>query len=111
MGLSINYIFVDKALAKIKDIFGDIPKDKQENLTDDVLDFLKEMEKKYSIVKDKKVYLIDLIDYEFDSSPLTWDDEKFKAESKIQGNVYSLDSFVKQWNCENIIFESFMRII
>lgn len=53
MGLSVNYIFVDKALAKIKDIFGDIPKDKQENLTDDVLNFLEKMEKKYKIVKKK----------------------------------------------------------
>ena len=53
MGLNVNYIFVDKALAKIKDIFGDIPKDKQENLTDDVLNFLEKMEKKYKIVKKK----------------------------------------------------------
>ena len=53
MGLNVNYVFVDKALAKIKDIFGDISKEKQENLTDDVLDFLEKMEKKYKNVKKK----------------------------------------------------------
>ena len=115
MGLNVNYVIVDKTLTKIKSIFGDIPKDKQESLTDDVLDFLEKMEKKYKNIKNekdsKKVYLIDLIDYEFDSSPLDWSDEKFKNEAKIQGNVYSLSSFVKEWNSENIIFESFIRIL
>ena len=53
MGLNVNYVFVDKALAKIKDIFGDVSKEKQENLTDDVLDFLEKMEKKYKNVKKK----------------------------------------------------------
>lgn len=53
MGLNVNYVFVDKALTKIKDIFGDISKDKQESLTDDVLDFLEKMEKKYKNVKKK----------------------------------------------------------
>ena len=53
MGLNVNYVFVDKALAKIKDIFGDISKEEQENLTDDVLDFLEKMEKKYKNVKKK----------------------------------------------------------
>ena len=53
MGLNVNYVLVDKALTKIKDIFGDISKDKQESLTDDVLDFLEKMEKKYKNVKKK----------------------------------------------------------
>ena len=47
MGLNVNYVIVDKTLTKIKSIFGDISKEKQESLTDDVLDFLEKMEKKY----------------------------------------------------------------
>ena len=38
-----------KTLTKIKSIFGDISKEKQESLTDDVLDFLEKMEKKYIV--------------------------------------------------------------
>lgn len=58
-----------------------------------------------------KVYLVELENYEFDTSPKTWDNEKFISEAEIQGNVYSLNFFADEWNNENIIFNSFIRIL
>lgn len=49
-----------------------------------------------------RVYGIDLENYEFDTHPRTWDSEKFMSEAEIQGNVWSVKGFEKDFNEENI---------
>lgn len=58
-----------------------------------------------------KVYLVDVCNYEFDTSPLIWDDNKFINEVTIQGNVFTLSSFQKHYNDYNLIVDSFIRFI
>ena len=58
-----------------------------------------------------RVYLVDVCNYEFDTSPLTWDNEKFMSEAEIQGNVFTLDFFEKNYNDYNLIVDSFIRFI
>ena len=58
-----------------------------------------------------RVYLVDVENYEFDTSPSTWDDEKFINEAEIQGNVYSKENFENECNNDNISPYSFIRII
>lgn len=61
---------------------------------------------------EKRIYLVDVYNYEFDTVPTTWNDEKFISESEIQGNVYSLEGFVKHFNAKAIdSLESYIRII
>lgn len=61
--------------------------------------------------KEIRIYIVDVNMYEFDTSPATWSDEKFISEAEIQGNVYTLKSFEKNWNNENVVFDSFIRFI
>ena len=61
--------------------------------------------------KEMRIYIVDVNMYDFDTSPSTWSDEKFISEAEIQGNVYTLKSFEKNWNNENIVFDSFIRFI
>ncbi len=49
-----------------------------------------------------RVYGIDLENYEFDTHPGSWNSEKFMAEAEIQGNVWSLKGFEKDFNEETI---------
>lgn len=61
--------------------------------------------------KEIRIYIVDVNMYEFDTSPVTWSDEKFISEAEIQGNVYTLKSFEKKWNNENVVVDSFIRFI
>ena len=45
-----------------------------------------------------RVYVINVQDFEFDTHPESWSDEKFISESEIQGGVYSLKGFQKEFN-------------
>jgi hypothetical protein len=49
-----------------------------------------------------RVYVVDTYNYEFDTSPKTWDDEKFMNEAEIQGKVYTLQGFQEAFNLEEI---------
>ena len=49
-----------------------------------------------------RVYGIELENYEFDTHPRTWDSEKFMTEAEIQGNVWSVKGFEKDFNEETI---------
>jgi hypothetical protein len=49
-------------------------------------------------ITEDRVYGIDIQNYEFDTSPKTWDDKKFISEAEIQGNVYSLEGFITAFN-------------
>lgn len=49
-----------------------------------------------------RVYGIELENYEFDTHPRTWDSEKFMSEAEIQGNVWSVKGFEKDFNEETI---------
>ena len=49
-------------------------------------------------ILEDRIYCVDVQNYEFDTAPQTWDDEKFMSEAKIQGNVYSVEGFVKAFN-------------
>jgi hypothetical protein len=61
------------------------------------LPLLPEMVNKTFTTEDR-IYCVDVQNYEFDTAPQTWDDEKFMSEAEIQGNVYSLKGFVKAFN-------------
>ena len=61
--------------------------------------------------KEIRIYIVDVNMHEFDTSPATWSDEKFISEAEIQGNVYTLKSFEKNWNNENVVVDSFIRFI
>ena len=66
--------------------------------------------------KEIRVYIVDVDIYKFDTSPTTWSDEKFISEAEIQGNVFTLKSFEKEWNeqfifSEHISFDSHIRFI
>jgi len=61
--------------------------------------------------KEKRIYLVDDYNYEFETSPFNWDDEKFISEAEIQGNVYSLEGFEKAWNNESLPLNSVIRIL
>lgn len=61
--------------------------------------------------KEIRVYLVELDNYEFDTNPLIWSNEKFISEAEIQGNVYSLKKFQDEWNIENLIINSYIRIL
>jgi len=59
-----------------------------------------------------RIYLVDYSNYEFESDPTEWSDEKFISEAEIQGNVYSLEGFQESWNFGyGVVTESTMRII
>lgn len=63
-------------------------------------------------MKEIRVYLVDIYNFEFDDSPKDWDDEKFMSESEIQGNVYTLEGFQDTYNDGDINGEnSYIRII
>lgn len=49
-----------------------------------------------------KVYLVDIENYDFDSNPVTWENEKFISESEIQTNVFTLEDFEKLFNSNAI---------
>lgn len=61
--------------------------------------------------KEKRIYLVDDYNYEFETSPFNWDDEKFISEAEIQGNVYSLEGFEKAWNDRSLLSNYTIRII
>jgi hypothetical protein len=49
-----------------------------------------------------RVYGIDLENYEFDTFPGSWEDEKFISEAEIQGNVWSLQGFERDFNEDSL---------
>jgi hypothetical protein len=49
-------------------------------------------------ILEDRIYCVDVQNYEFDTAPQTWCDEKFMSEAEIQGNVYSMEGFVKAFN-------------
>lgn len=64
--------------------------------------------------KEVRVYLIDLNDLTEEEEKLDINnlpDEEFMSISEKQGEVYTLDNFQKEWNRENVIFNSFIRFI
>lgn len=63
-------------------------------------------------MKDIKVYVVDTYNYKFDESPLTWTDEVFISEAKIQGSVFTLKEFEGAINrCELDFLFSFVRFL
>jgi hypothetical protein len=59
-----------------------------------------------------RVYVVDTDNYEFDTSPRTWDDEKFISEAEIQGTVYTLSTFQEAFNYGDInTFTDIIRFI
>lgn len=62
--------------------------------------------------KEKRVYVINAFDYEFDDSPTQWSDEKFIREAEIQGGVYTLKEFEEAFNNEGVsTIMEFIRIV
>ena len=65
--------------------------------------------------KELKIYLVDLNDEVYEGelnnfSSLT-SDEEFISIAKRQGNVYSIEEFQREWNTDNLIYNSFIRFI
>lgn len=65
--------------------------------------------------KELKIYLVDLNDEVYEGelnnfSSLT-SDEEFISIAKRQGNVYSIEEFQREWNIDNLIYNSFIRFI
>jgi hypothetical protein len=59
-----------------------------------------------------RVYVVDGINYEFDTTPEKWDEEVFMNEAEIQGTVYSLEGFQKAHNNSEIDLEDcYIRFI
>lgn len=58
-----------------------------------------------------RVYLIDLDEYEDIDSIEKMTDDEFITISEKQGEVYTLEGFQKNWNNENILFNSYLRFI
>lgn len=54
-------------------------------------------ENKFQLME-TRVYVVNTDNYEFDTSPKTWNDEKFMSEAEIQGTVYTLPSFQEDFN-------------
>lgn len=52
--------------------------------------------------KEIRVYKINTFDYEFDTSPTQWSDEKFIREAEIQGGVYTLKGFEEAFNWQEV---------
>ena len=58
-----------------------------------------------------RIYFVDVINYDFDTLPSTWSNERFVSEAEIQGNVYSVEGFVEAFNNDEIHSEcGFIRI-
>lgn len=58
-----------------------------------------------------RVYKINTSDYEFDTSPTQWSDEKFIREAEIQGGVYTLKGFEEAFNSKKVsTIMDFIRI-
>lgn len=63
-------------------------------------------------MKEIRVYLVDIYNFEFKDSPKDWNDEKFILESEKQNNVYTLEDFQDNYNEGDINGEnSYIRII
>ena len=63
-------------------------------------------------MKEIRVYLVDIYNFEFDESPKDWNNDKFMTESEIQGNIYTLEGFQDAYNDGDINGEnSYIRII
>ena len=58
-----------------------------------------------------RAYLIDLDEYEDIDSIEKMTDDEFITISEKQGEVYTLEGFQKNWNNENILFNSYLRFI
>jgi hypothetical protein len=69
----------------------------KENALELDLPLLPEIVVKSHILEDR-IYCVDVQNYEFDTAPQTWDDEKFMSEAEIQGNVYSVEGFITAFN-------------
>lgn len=52
--------------------------------------------------KEIRVYKINTFDYEFDTSPTQWSDEKFIREAEIQVGVYTLKGFEEAFNWQEV---------
>ena len=76
--------------------------DLTQNLSDEHLD----------LITETRVYVVNIDNYEFDTSPKTWDDEKFMSEAEIQGTVYTLPTFQEAFNYEDVnTFTDVIRFI
>ena len=59
-----------------------------------------------------RVYIVDCYNYEFDTSPLEWEDEKFISEAEIQNNVCSLLDFQDVFNLGDVDMNNcFIRVL
>jgi hypothetical protein len=47
MGLDIDWVFANDAIDRLKKILGDKPHGERKEITDDIIKFVEEMEKKY----------------------------------------------------------------
>lgn len=61
-------------------------------------------------MEEVRVYLVNVDDYEFNTSPTEWTDDRFIAEAEIQGSVHTLEGFQKAFNRGEINIEvNFIR--
>lgn len=66
-----------------------------------------------NLLFETRVYIVNVDNYEFDTNPIEWDNEKFISEAEIQGTVYSLQGFADNFNSSESIssFTDVIRII
>jgi hypothetical protein len=50
MGLDLDYVFANDAIDELKKIFGEIKHGERKEITDDIINFVDEMKKKYAKV-------------------------------------------------------------
>ena len=59
-----------------------------------------------------RVYVVDAINYDFDTLPDTWEEEVFMSEAEIQGTVYTLQGFQHAHNNSEIdVADCYIRFI
>lgn len=62
--------------------------------------------------KEIRVYKINAFDFEFNTSPTQWSNEKFIQEAEIQGGVYTLKGFEEAFNKQEVSADiDFIRIL
>lgn len=59
-----------------------------------------------------RVYVVDAINYDFDTLPDIWEEEVFMSEAEIQGTVYTLQGFQHAHNNSEIdVADYYIRFI
>ena len=64
------------------------------------------------LLREMRVYVVDAINYDFDTLPDTWKEEVFMSEAEIQGTVYTLEGFQHAHNNSEIdLADCYIRFI